>query len=626
MAETGEGVRGEDPSLGGAAKAALLFAPALAWGLFAAWRLAAAEAPPEPGTVDRGAATVVGSRDCARCHPQQHESWRGSWHRSMTQPVDRAELLGPFDGESYAYGGFRARMYRNAQGTPMIEVIEDAGAGEPVARAEVVYTVGSHRYQQYVGRLEVVPEGLEPAPGALYRLPVAWHRAEARWIHLNGAFVEPEGIDGDAESWFRHLGRWNDNCAFCHNTEPVPGLDAGRFETRVGEVGIACEACHGKGSFHVARNADPFVRMRAGDAPDGSIAHPGALPSARENEVCGRCHGNRIGHDIRRILREGDGFVPGTDLASVSRPIWPDATLNGTEETPFAPRFWPDGRPRLSAYEYQAQLTSACSKLGDIRCGDCHTMHGETPDMQLREGPRDAACRRCHSIDEGTALSGANGPGGHGAHLRVELSGAPDCLDCHMPRVTYGLLEGMITHHIGIPEPQRWVGRDDQPDACTQCHVDRTRAWAASAMPALARGELQARPMPGVPRVYADLLGGDPLQRNLAAHVMARPESVGASSYRLAALIDALDDSYPSVRWFAWRGARALAQRAGRGELTDGLREFDYLAPAETRVEAVEALRELMGAEMSALPLADDPEAKAALETGADDVALWIGE
>src|SRR5690606_32644043 len=156
----------------------------------------------------------------------------------------------------------------------------------------------------------------------------------------------------------------------------------------------------------------------------------------------------------------------------------------------------------------------------------------------------------------------------------------PDCLDCHMPRVTYGLLEGMITHHIGVPAPERWVGRSDQPDACTQCHVDRSREWAAASMGGLARGELPAEKAAGigsgdVPRVYADLIGGDPLQRNLAAHALAREGATGPLDYRIGALVEALDDGYPSVRWFAWRGLRALARRSGRDELADRLADFD---------------------------------------------------
>ena len=139
----------------------------------------------------------------------------------------------------------------------------------------------------------------------------------------------------------------------------MPGLADGVFETSVGEVGIACEACHGPASQHVVNMQDPQLRARAeAEEVELAVAHPSRLTPQRHAEVCGRCHGNRIGHDLAGILAKGDGFVPGQPLSDVSRPIFADSQLHG--ERPFANRFWPDGTPRLSAYEYQALLLSPC--------------------------------------------------------------------------------------------------------------------------------------------------------------------------------------------------------------------------------------------------------------------------
>ena len=129
----------------------------------------------------------------------------------------------------------------------------------------------------------------------------------------------------------------------------------------------------------------------------------------------------------------------------------------------------------------------------------------------------------------------------------VAIAAAVSCVDCHMPRVTYGLLEGMMSHRVTTPDPKALLGRTDQPDACTQCHVDRARDWANS-------------PSDGS-RVELDLLGGDPVQRALAAHALARPGAVGDVERRKARSRSALEDDYPAVRWFAWRGYRALAPR-----------------------------------------------------------------
>jgi hypothetical protein len=615
----------------------LLFGPATCWALAAVagvlWTLGDAEAWT---TVDRHGDPVAGSDSCRSCHPEQWRTWHDSWHRTMTQSVaaeqrplsiaraaaSPTELLAPFAGEQLDYGGFRATMDRDAEGRPRVRVapLDDDGqplATPPVLDATVALSVGSHRYQQYVAFLD-----RGGGPGELWRLPVAWHRAEQRWIHMNGAFVEPEGEPGSLTDYERHLSRWNDNCIFCHNTEPAPGaISAAQFESRVGELGIACEACHGPAHAHLQRHLEnPIRRLLASDDADGSISNPKRLDPAHESAICGRCHGQRIARDIAAVMRDGDGFVPGDALADVSRPIFADTTIPGVagldQGQPFAARFWPDGTPRLSAYEYQALLLSPCyadGEPGGLGCGHCHDMHGDEPDGQVRRGRAgQGACIDCHA-----AL-----PDAHGGHdSRV------DCLDCHMPEITYGLLEGMISHRITSPDPGALVGRADQPDACTQCHVDRSRTWAAEAMPDLGlRGTTASSPPAEqeqlASRVVLDLLGGDPLQRNLAAHALASAHATGSTSDRLAWLADGLEDEYPSVRWFAWRGMRAIAERSGHAALLEALQEFDYLGPIEARVAVAVRVRALVGPPA----LAEHPELRERLFEERAGLAIWIGE
>jgi hypothetical protein len=599
----------------------LLFGPALAWVAAAAIGIAWTSADSRAwSAIDRHGSAVVGASACRECHADAWQSWHASWHRTMTQrpspgaplPLELGaapevgQMLAPFAGESLDYLGFRATMDRTEAGIPRIRVARSGESdvpGETVLDVEVALSVGSHRYQQYVGVLE----------GVLWRLPVAWHVGEARWIHMNGAFVEPEGEPGSLADYQRHLGRWNDNCIFCHNTEPVPGLqESGQFASAVGELGIACEACHGPAAAHVERHRNPLRRMLAGrDLGDGSITHPGRLDPGRESAICGRCHGQRIARDISAVMEHGDGFVPGDVLADVSRPIFADSTI-GTEPLPFAMRFWPDGTPRLSAYEYQALLLSPCHESGEgLGCNHCHDMHGDDPDGQLRANRSGAdACVDCHDL-----------AADHGGHRAVE---SVDCLDCHMPRITYGLLEGMASHRITSPDPAALVGRHDQPDACTQCHVDRSRRWAAESMaelglhgsPAGVEDPLELRGS----RVLLDLHGGDPIQRNLAAHALAWPDATGSIDQRMTWLAGALEDEYPSVRWFAWRGLRALAESAGRTELVAALARFDYLAPIEARVETLGPIHAQLGPLQASEDLFDDL-AEARLET-----AIWIGE
>lgn len=650
----------------------LLFGPAIAWLVIAlvglVWTRLDAGAW---ATLDRHGDPTAGSLRCRSCHPDEYDSWYRSWHRTMTQQpaqaargplavghpspaaidlsvldadadgrgrAGQAGVLAPFAGEQLDYGGFRATMERSPAGGPRILVERldpetDAVVGPPVLDAEVALTVGSHRYQQYVAYLD-----RGGGRGELWRLPLAWHRAEARWIHMNGAFVEPEGEPGSLDDYSRHLSRWNDNCIFCHNTAAVPGRDAGEaagFVSAVGELGIACEACHGPAAAHLRRHRrNPFRRLLAdrGRGDDGSIADPGALGPARASDICGRCHGQRIARDIAEVMAAGDGFVAGDELAEVSRPIFATTTLAGDPRLasgqPFAARFWPDGSPRLSAYEFQGLLLSPCWDEGEgLGCGHCHDMHGDDPDGQLRAGragPR--ACLGCH---DPLALGGSEDLGGHGGH--GGHGDAIDCLDCHMPTTTYGLLEGMISHRITSPDPGAWVGRGDQPDACTQCHVERSRSWAAASMAALGLSGTAAGEASGdealASRVVLDLLGGDGIQRNLAAHALAAADATGSLDDRMAWIAEGLEDEYPSVRWFAWRGLRQLAARLAttdprRRALLDALARYDYIGPIAARVELVSHIR----AQLGPAPLADHPAVRERLFAERHASAIWIGE
>ncbi len=594
-------------------RAALLFGPAIAWCLAAAAGTAATMLDEDAWSDVPPRTETIGSADCKRCHPEQHATWHASYHRTMTQDLASPDaiVLAPFAGETLSTAGFTATFDRDAQGRPRVHVVRDEDA-QVVLATGVELSVGTHRYQQYVARIDRGGGELER-----WRLPYAWHPQARRWIHLGGAFLFPDASAGDTAAHLRHFSRWNDNCLFCHNTQPVPGLRPdGTFVTEVAEVGIGCEACHGPARAHRQRQSNPFRRVLAGltDAVgDPSITHPGRLSPRRHSEVCGRCHGQRIGKDVGSILAHGDGFVPGDDLTEVSRPIFASSRLasDPPDSRPFASRFWPDGTPRLSAYEYQGLLLSPCYAQGEgLACGDCHTMHGPAPAMQLRtDAGGDGACvGRCH--DPGALVD-------HGGHDAVS------CQGCHMPRITYGLLRGMISHRITTPDPGAWLGREDMPDACTQCHVEQTRAWAAAAMPGLGLQGTAAVAVPeGEPgsRVERDLVGGDPVQRALAAHALSRPQAVGARRRRMRALVDGLEDDYPAVRWFAHRGLVALAEPGDA--VFAGVQAYDFMADAAERIVVVDALREALGPSV----WAEHPRAWQLMLLRRDDAAIAIGE
>jgi hypothetical protein len=522
----------------------------------------------------------VGAAACRRCHQDNHASWKRTFHRSMTTEATPANVRGDFSGATLAHAGVVARMDRDPAGAYRMTFIRP---GAPPRVAKVVRAVGSRRYQQYLAA-----EG-----DTLWRLPVAYNVEEKRWFPMTGAFLfsDPDEQDAPAAAgepgrpmygggaFDRHVTRWNDNCVFCHNVAPNPGRDpaSGRFSTTVAELGIACEACHGPGAEHVRRNADPLRRtaLRLGDVADPTIVNPSRLTPARAADLCGRCHGQRIADDVGPFLRYGDPFVPGDDLALESAPLWRDTPLGG-DRTAFAARFWDDGTPRLTAYEYQGLLQSACSIRGALTCTSCHGMHEGDPRGQIRARfagagvASDGMCTQCHGALAAPAALAAHthhDPAGEGAR----------CVGCHMPRVVYGVLDVHRSHRIEIPDPARTAAAG-RPDACAGCHVAGDVGGARSQLDAVATG--------------------DPVTRAVAADALGRAPPLGgapARAARMAALLDVMaGDRYPAVRHIAWRSLRRLS--------ADAASDFDPSAERADRARVVARVRGELGIDATPAP------------------------
>ncbi|MBX3272796.1 MAG: hypothetical protein KF729_21215 [Sandaracinaceae bacterium] len=525
------------------------------------------------------------SSACQRCHPAQFASWARTFHRTMTQDASARSVLGDFDGARLEYGGVTAHLERTAEGRFAMRFVDPSR--REWSRATVVRTIGSRRYQQYLA-----------ADGdVLFRLPVAWHIEEQRWFHMNGAFLTPDPIhDGPhvaPADYYRHVTRWNDNCIFCHNVSPRPGHDGEAWRSEVAELGIACEACHGPAAEHAAANADPVRRyaLHLSGAPDPTIVNPRRLSPERSAEVCGRCHGQRLAPDVGRFLRDGDPYVPGDVLSDYTRPLARDTPLGG-DPTAFAERFWPDGTARLTAYEYQGLLASRCDGL---TCTSCHGMHEGDPRGQLRDAARgDGACTSCHAEEELASRSHT----GHRAPI--------ECVECHMPRVVYGVVEAHRSHRIERPIP-----RGDRPGACALCHADRTDAWVAAGYGRLYGRALEAprHPYAAWPRVHRDAAGGDPIERAVSVAALGRRAALVDRAGRIALLLDVMvEDPYPAVRHLAWRSLGRLAPMPA-GYVPEG--------PREARSEWVERAR--LG------PARADPEL-ADLRARAASDPIFIGE
>jgi hypothetical protein len=504
----------------------------------------------EEGVVDRPVeASTEGyasSRTCEACHPEQYETWRASYHRTMTQVVTPETPRAELDGVELHWQKQDYRLERRGDEYWAVR----SSPGTEASEHKLVMSTGSHSMQVFWMTAENERK--------LEMLPFHYLVPEDRWVHRSAAFLVPPGSAQFGSSW-------NTGCIHCHTTRGQPRVNPETVDTRAAEFGIACEACHGPGERHVRENRNPVRRYQQhlSEEADGSIVNPVDLDKQRASEVCGRCHGyGRPGVADKREFRwNGFTYEPGNDL-SLSRRITlldeiPERA-RGTTST----MFWPDGMVRGSGREFGALLESPCFKGGDMSCLSCHTMHKPADDPRsLEEWANDqlkqdmdgnTACASCHPALVADVS----------AHTRHEPDSAGSlCYNCHMPYTTYGLLKGIRSHEIDSPSVATSLATG-RPNACNQCHLDQTLEWSADHLQAWfdePKPELDADQR-SVAASLLWLLSGDAAQRALMAWSFGWEPARQASGtdWMSPYLGQLLEDPYPAVRFVAERSLRRI--------------------------------------------------------------------
>lgn len=553
----------------------------------------------------------VSSDTCRACHPSQYATWHASYHRTMTQLASPDAIRANFAGVTVTGVQERA-MQLERHGDEFWAEFDDPdwkGTREstPRIRRQIVMLTGSHQQQVYWYRTS--------HNRLLGQLPGMYLIDEQRWIPRRAGFLRPP-----PESGYSETGRWNATCIDCHATngkrelnailgsQPLETLVA---NTTVGEFGIACEACHGPAAEHVRANRNPLRRYRlhVTSAPDATSLQPGrrasgvgdaGLDARRSSQVCGQCHSTSIRYDRLGVPSPGGAptlFRPGRDLDASHFVLQPsrngDAPLMRQilEADPAALRdsFWSDGMVRVSGREYNGLIDSPCftnarDEQRRLSCFSCHTMHKPTADGRTTREWADThqvttgmesneACLQCH---DGYRAN----PSAHTKH-RPDSSGS-SCYNCHMPYTSYGLLRALRSHRISSPRVQASL-ETGRPNACNQCHLDRTlawtgehlQAWYGTAAPTLSDDEQR------LPASMLWLLRGDAGQRALMAWTLGwKPaQQVSGTSWMAPSLSVLMNDPYEAIRYIAHRSLRTLP---GFATFT-----YDFTAPSAQRTAGV---------------------------------------
>jgi predicted CXXCH cytochrome family protein len=535
----------------------------------------------------------VGKEVCAHCHQTQADAYRNSQHDLAMQEANAETVLGDFNDAEFSYAGITSRFFKR-DGKFMVRTDNAKGKLEDF---EVAYTFGVDPLQQY---LIFFPDG------RLQALSIAWDtRSEEqggqRWFHL---YPQEQITHDDELHWTGRQFNWNHMCAECHSTRVRKHYDAqsNTFATDFAEIDVSCEACHGPGSKHVAwaekrpgwEKIDPrdkglrivFDERRGVtwriDETTGNARRSAAKETEVEIQLCARCHSRRS--------ELSEDYLHGRPLADTHLPSLLTEGL-----------YYTDGQILDEVYVYGSFIQSKMYAAG-VTCSDCHDPHS----LQLR-APGNGVCLQCHAAGKYDTKS---------HHFHEPGSAGASCVECHMPARTYMVIDPRRDHSLRIPRPDLSV-KLGTPNACTNCHTDRSDAWAAKAI-----DQWYAEPKRGHQR-FAEALQAtrsgesnaesqlvtlleDEEQPAIARGTAAAELASYLSDYSLLAIDKALRDTDPLVRLGALEAVQALP-------LSQRWQLASPLLNDPLRTVRIETAGLLAGAPMDRLPEARQGDLKAAI-------------
>ncbi|KPK52808.1 MAG: hypothetical protein AMS22_08490 [Thiotrichales bacterium SG8_50] len=546
--------------------------------------------------------TYVSEESCAGCHTAQSKAWAGSHHDLAMQDANEQTVLGNFNNSRFSYSGINSRFYRR---DGKYFVTTDGPDGK-LAEFEIRHTFGVEPLQQYL---------IELPGGRLQALSIAWDTRRKRWFHL----YPNERIDHrDELHWTKLSQNWNHMCGECHATDYRKNYDAatGAYNTTAKRFDVGCQACHGPASRHLAwaQNAESgAMKSPAGARKQDFTIDLAARESRIQVETCARCHSRRstLSADYRHGAPLMDSHLP----ALLTEPL-----------------YYADGQIRDEVYVYGSFLQSKMHARG-VRCSDCHEPHS----TKLR-AQGNSLCASCHNATAPKA----------GAHIDISSLGKKNydapahhhhkpgasgslCVDCHAPSRNYMVVDPRRDHSFRIPRPDLST-KIGTPNACNECHQDRSSNWAADTVarwygPQRRRekhyGEVFAAATAGQPGSVRDLvtLVKDKTEASIVRATALDLLNRYQDREALVVFQDSLKDADPLVRRAAVVGHERLAaaQRvtalapllddpvlAVRIEAARLLAPADKTIPAERKAQFDRALAEFRNVQVGN---ADRPEA-----------------
>ncbi|WP_051435628.1 multiheme c-type cytochrome [Shewanella fidelis] len=409
------------------------------------------------------AADFVGSFNCKTCHQQVFDAWKGSDHDMAMKHANEESVFGDFDQVSINHGDEKAEFFIK-DGHYWVKLANRNGK---LTDYKISYTFGYYPLQQYMVEFE---------DGRVQLIPFAWDNRTIKDGGQKWFFLYPENSKQHQDFYWLNVGQnWNYMCADCHSTNVKKNYDQATdsFSTQFSEINVGCEACHGPASDHlvwaekhtkqvaVADNAElklyplqkfgftrdlsKSVQSWTQSSGAATTAKPNGFVATQQLQTCAQCHSRRLQINDSNSL--------------VDQPFGDRYQLNLIAQA----QYYDDGQVYDENYVYGSFLQSKMHKNGVV-CSDCHNPHSTEINL---EG--NALCSQCHNSSEFDNKK----------HHNHDSNAGALCVNCHMPETTYMQIDDRRDHSFSIPKPANTL-RFGSPNACNQCHQDKSIDWAVT--------------------------------------------------------------------------------------------------------------------------------------------------
>lgn len=347
----------------------------------------------------------VGSDTCKMCHLEHYDSWKMTLHSRMMQNAQ--------ENQDAIVAEINEKEIRGDLAKLGAKLKVPAGQVYVPKPQDIKYTIGSQWKQRYL-----VEKG-----GKLYISPIQYNLETHRWVNYN------------EDKWDKKP--WIEGCGGCHAT----GVDLKK--NNFVEPGVACEACHGKGSWHAALPKTAVFEKRQ------TIVNPAKLTMGVAVQICGSCHNRGKSTKVKGV-EWPVGYEPGKALGTYFHST---SYGEGDVKHLYANEF-----SKGHHQQYIDWSLSIHAKEG-VTCTSCHYVHqiGMPPTRSQTVGAGSKQCLTCHVE--------VNNNQAHSIHSFA------NCVGCHMPKIAKSAESGDIHSHVFMTLlPKDTLANPVIPNSCETCH------------------------------------------------------------------------------------------------------------------------------------------------------------